>query len=273
MGGSGSGTPKAAIIKLDNTEISKDGKVTKSNFFDFLNLPIGHQVDLDKALTGDQALQFRNLFIRMKIGTAAAIPMKCIAHKCPNKMCPFHETKSWPVTSICPLESALIITWTKSWMEDLNVDPENMSEMVLINKLVELDMIDYRANLGLSGSVDEEAITLVKTNITSAPNMTSETSVAHPLLEIKEKLQRMRAQILECLGATRKEKWKRAAALKQRDEGDIGKHFTDLKKALADMRKAQKAIPVEAIKTQIESGKPPEDDFIETVDWVMKEDY
>jgi hypothetical protein len=275
MGGNGSGTPKAEIIKLDGTQIDKEGKVTRSNFFDFLNLPVGHKVDLDKILTGTQALQFRNFFIRMKIGTSAAIPMLCSGPKCPNKLCAFHSEQNWCIGDQCPLEAGLIIAWTRSWMEDLNVDPENMSEMVLINKLVELDMIDYRANLGLSGAVDEEAIMLVKTNITTGASMNSETSVVHPLLEIKEKIQRMRGQILECLGATRKEKWKKAAALKQRDEGDLGKHFTDLKKALADMRKAQKTLPAEVIKNQIESGVLPKDeldDLITDADWIMTEE-
>lgn len=231
MGGTGSGTPKAELLRLDGTQIEKDGSVSKTDFFKFLELPIEHAANLEKVMTPAQALKFRNHLVRIKTGVSAAMPYMCGGPKCPNKQCPFHETKTWPLSENCPIESTLIAMWMKSYVDDLGVDPENRSSMVLINKLIECDIIDYRANLGLS--INEEAWSLLKTTVVDTGKVTMENQDVHPILLVKEITNRMRQQALEALAATPKEKYKRAAALKRRDDETIGDHFTKLKATIA----------------------------------------
>ena len=99
MGGSGSGKLTKAIYKLDGTEVDHDGKITKSNFFDFLKIPLGDYSSLEKEMTAEAALKFKNQVVRMKIGTSAAIPMLCPGpQKCPSgKRCPFNDMQKWPL--------------------------------------------------------------------------------------------------------------------------------------------------------------------------------
>lgn len=226
MGGDGSGKPNGELLVLDGKELI-DGKLTKTEFFNFLGMDLTDYSDVK--MTAEQALSFKNQVVRITHGVSAAIPLQCYGPSCINKMCTFHKEQNYPLGRQCLFEVRLIQSWTKGYMEDIGVDPENLSEMTLINKLVESDIIDYRANLGLSGATDEEAGSLLKTSVMESENGSSETVNLHPLLEAKDRANTMRIKILEALAATRREKYKKAAALKKTDE-------TDASNLLAEMR-------------------------------------
>ncbi|MHA2069413.1 MAG: hypothetical protein ACXABY_34055, partial [Candidatus Thorarchaeota archaeon] len=104
MGGRGSGKPKAALLKLDGTQTDLLGNVTQTDFFKFLKLPAEHYANLEIEMTPEQALKFRNHIVRMKIGTSAIIPKLCGGHLCPERQCPFHEGKNWPISLPCVIE-------------------------------------------------------------------------------------------------------------------------------------------------------------------------
>lgn len=224
--GKGSGTVDAVLLKLDGTKIKEDGSEEESDFFNFLQLPAGDYSDIE--LTAEQARDLRNFAIRMRFGTSAMMPLKCIGGtKCPIKNCPFNSENNWPIGRPCPLEMRFVQVKTASYIEDLSVDAESATEMSLVNRLVELDLMDFRANAGLSAN--EDAQTLLQKIIQTNENFTSETLAVHPLVDIKDKHHRQRMQILESLTATRKEKYKRDAALKRRDGDDLATHMPKLK--------------------------------------------
>lgn len=162
-------------------------------------------------------------------------------------------------THNCPIELNLIVNWIQSYVEDLGVDPGSRTQMILVNKLVECDIIDYRANIGFA--VDEEAWSLIKTNVMSDGERTTEIANIHPLIDIKEKIHRVRAQILESLAATPKEKYKRAAALKRREEENIGEHFNNLKKAINAATARSRQPTIDKLKEEV---KEPE---VVDADW------
>jgi hypothetical protein len=266
MGGEGSGKPKAELLKLDGTQLDHIGNATKTDFFKFLELPAEHNADLAKVMTPAQALKFRNHVVRMKIGTSAMIPMLCGGPKCPVKQCPFHDNKNWPLAKPCPVEATLVAAWTQSYVEDIGVQPEERTEMILINKLVECDMIDYRANIGLSK--DEDGWSLIKTDIIDNGQSQQEVSTLHPLLEAKSKAHSERMRVLESFSVTRKEKAKKAAMLKQREEGDIGQHWADIKTALTAAKKIQQGGSLEEIKK--DAKDVASSDFVQA-DWETQE--
>jgi hypothetical protein len=271
MGGEGSGTPKAALLKLDGTQIDLDGNVSKTDFFKFLSTPIEQFKDMEKGLTPAQALKFRNHIVRMKVGVSAAMPMLCGGNKCPNKTCPFHDGGGYPIAEPCIIENNLIAMWTKSYIEDMDIDIESRTEMVLVNELVECDIVDYRTNLGLAK--DEDGWTLLKVDISVSDKGTQEITNLHPLLEAKEKARRARHQILESLAATRKEKYKKAVAFKQRDEKDIGTHFSDLKKALGVATSRANGASIKEIKAEAdEMARKDKEEDIQDADWTMEND-
>lgn len=255
-----SGTPKAELLRLDGTQIDKHGNESHTDFFTFLDLPKQHNADLSTTMTPSQAIKFRNHIVKMRVGTSAAMPMLCGGEsRCPVKTCPFHEEKNWPLAKQCPIESLLISDWFKSYVEELDVNPSNRAEMVLINKLVECDLIDYRANSFLG--VDEESWSLLKVNVTSTEQMTSENTVVHPILEAKEKVHKIRMNILESLTATRRESYKRAAALKKGDDDNLTSHMMKIKNM---MSKASKIPSIETIK---EDARKISEVDIEDAEW------
>ena len=232
MGGRGSGSVDAVLLRVDGTKVKKDGTEESSNFFDVLDLPVGDYSKIE--MTPEQAIKLRNLAIRMKFGTSAMMPLKCLGgSKCPIKLCPFTK-EQWPIGQPCPLETRFVQVKTKSYVEDLGIDFDSPTEMSLINRLVELDLMDFRANAGLSS--DDDAQTLLQRIVSSSGEFTNEMLAVHPLVEIKDKHHRQRMQILESLVATRKERYKKAASLKKNDDEDAAHHLAKMKRAYEQMQ-------------------------------------
>lgn len=227
MGGKGSGGPKGELISLSG-EALINGKMEQTDFFNFLKMDLDDYSDIK--LTPEQAQTFKNSVIRVSYGTSAAIPLYCYGKTCLNKTCPFHEFGTYPLGKRCLYEVRMISFLTQSYMEDLNVEPDNRTEMVLINELVTCDIIDFRANLGLSGGSDQEAGSLLKTTITETDKATSETVNLHPLLEAKTRATNTRDKILNSFAATRREKYKKAAALKVSEDNDASTFMADMLK-------------------------------------------
>lgn len=240
MGSQSSGKPKGSLIKLDGTAIV-NGKEEKTNFFDFLKMDLADYSDI--VMTDKQAMSFKQSVMRFKYGTSAAIPLVCSGPRCINKFCPFHEEKNYPLARPCLIETRLIQMLTQSYIEDLGMDPESPTEMTLVNKLVECDIIDLRANYSLSGAVDEEAGTLLKTVISESDNGTHKEEVKlHPLLEAKDKAMKLKMEILKSLVATRQEKYKQAAATKTDTSSDASKMFSEFKEMVDKISETKDSI-------------------------------
>lgn len=265
MGGNGSGKPKGELLRLDGHEII-DGKIQKSKFFDFLGIDLSDYSHT--TMTAEQALKFKNTVVRMKHGVSAVIPMLCGGKRCPNKLCVFHEGGGYPLSKQCLYEVRIIQALTRSYIEDLAVDPDSPSEMTLINKLVECDLIDFRANLGLSGGTDEEAATLLSTSVVDNGKTMSESIAVHPLLDAKDRAHRTRMQILDSFAVTRREKYKKAAALKKSEDTDASSFLADLKSTFSDDAPAQKVSSIDKIK---EDAKKVSEDLITDADWSTDE--
>lgn len=251
MGNENSGTPKAALLKLDGTQIDKEGNKSETNFFSFLDIPLDNYADLEKEMTPEAAIKFRNHVVRMSVGTSAAIPMLCGGpNKCiMGKRCPFNEIKKYPITQSCPVEMNLVQAWTRAYVEELSVDTDSMSQMVLVNRLVELDLLDFRANVGLSGANDEEAPSLLKTSVTQTDTFTTESTTVHPLIDEKSKFHYERLKTLEALVATRRERYKQAQAMGQRDSNDVAKNMAELGSLISRMKNEKNTVKtINAIK-------------------------
>jgi hypothetical protein len=146
--------------------------------------------------------------------------------------------------------------------------------MALVNRLVEIDLLDYRANIGLSGAHDEEAPTLLKISVMEGENGTTETVNIHPLLDVKSKFHHERLKTLEALVATRREKYKKAQAIGEKSEDDAAQHMVKMGELLAKLQsqttknKSFGAIEEEAKKLEEDNNR---DNVIDT-DWESIDD-
>jgi hypothetical protein len=232
------GRTKKTHFNLCGLAINEDGKVTESKMFDFLQLDLeeyGHIL-----LTAEEARKVHYRLQGVKWGGAAAkVPLFCGGEKiCPfAQECPFVEIAKVPVGRKCPIELELMAFWTTRYMKEFEVDPENHSEVSMITELVELDIYDLRASMILARPECAELTkdVVVGVDREGKPIVNKE---VHKAWELKERVKKRKQKILESLVGTRKEKYKRDAALKRRSEKDPSTQAIELKRKLERARKS-----------------------------------
>jgi hypothetical protein len=140
-----------------------------------------------------------------------------------------------PVGRKCPLETELMAFWTARYMKEFEVDPEIHSEVSMITELAELDIYDVRASMILSRPECAELTKDVVVGVDSEgkPIVNKEINKAW---ELKERVKKRKQKILESLVGTRKEKYKRDAALKRRSEKDPSTQAIELRRKLEEVR-------------------------------------
>jgi hypothetical protein len=230
------GRAKKTHFSLCGLAINTDGKVTESKMFDFLGLDpeeYGHIL-----LTAEEARKVHYRLQGVKWGGAAAkVPLYCGGEKiCPfAQECPFVEIGKIPVGRKCPIEVELMVFWTSRYMKEFEVDPESHSEVGMITELAELDIYDLRASMILARP---ECANMTKDVVVGVdgegkPIVNKE---VHKAWELKERVKMRKQKILESLVGTRKEKYKRDAALKRRSEKDPSTQVSELKRKLEKVR-------------------------------------
>ena len=230
------GRAKKTHFSLCGLAVNEDGKLTESKMFDFLQLDpeeYGHIL-----LTAEEARKVHYRLQGVKWGGAAAkVPLYCGGEKiCPfAQECPFVEIAKVPVGRKCPVEVELMAYWTARYMSEFEVDPENHSEVGMITELVELDIYDLRASMIFSrpecAAMTKDVVVGVDSQ--GKPIVNKE---VHKAWELKERVKKRKQKILESLVGTRKEKYKRDAALKRRSEKDPSTQVSELRRKLEKVR-------------------------------------
>jgi len=230
------GRAKKTHFSLCGLAINEEGKVTKSKMFDFLGLDpeeYGHIL-----VTAEEARKVHYRLQGVKWGGAAAkVPLYCAGEKiCPfSEECPFVEIAKVPVGRKCPIEVELMAFWTARYMKEFEVEPENHSEVGMITELVELDIYDLRASMILARPECAELTKDVVVGVDGEGKPIVNKEV-HKAWELKERVKRRKQKILESLVGTRKERYKRDAALKRRSEKDPSTQAIELRRKLEKAR-------------------------------------
>ena len=211
--------------------ITVEGKLTQTKIFEFLKLDPSDYSDL--TMTAAEAETVTRSLRHLSTGLNAIVPIFCGGEeKCPFKsICPFIKIGKPPVLRPCYVEKQLITTWTVAYMEEFNVEPSNLSEMSLIMELAELDIYDWRATFqlhkGSGPTMLQDQMVAVDENGTPIFN-----KVIHQAWEVKERIKRRKMQVLESLVGTRREKYKRDAALKRTNNEDPSNEYANLRSRL-----------------------------------------
>jgi hypothetical protein len=216
--------------------INEDGKVTESKMFYFLGLDPEEYGDI--LFTAEEARKIHYRLQGVKWGGAAAkVPLYCGGKKiCPfAEECPFVEIDKVPVGRKCPIEMELIAYWIARYMNEFEVDPENYSEVSMITELAELDIYDLRASMILSRPECAEMTKDVVVGVDGEGKPIVNKEV-HKAWELKERVKKRKKKILESLVGTRKEKYKRDAALKKRSDKDPSTQAAELRRKLENGR-------------------------------------
>lgn len=142
---------------------------------------------------------------RTKTSMYASIPMHCRGEKCSfADTCPLMKQKIAPVGSACPIEMAMVVQFTGDYMEQLNIDEDNLIELSLVRNLVDYEVQYLRASKFLAKEsfiqenvvgIDQNGEVILKKEL-------------HLAVELQEKLLKRQKELLKQLMATREAKAK-----------------------------------------------------------------
>ena len=120
--------------------------------------------------------------------------------------CPFYQENAAPVGEPCLVEVTIAEYWTQKYMDDLDINPDSISELHTLSRLVEIAILENRLTMYMSihnPDLTMDVITAVDDNGNEIYNKAS--SIA---FEQRERLDKSRIKILETLAATREKKMK-----------------------------------------------------------------
>lgn len=165
----------------------------------------------EKALA---AQRLRSLFY----GPITALPKQCGGlERCVYKtICPFQENV--PVGLACPMEQAVILKILEELKKDFKTDEFAKTDAMLFNRLIELELMDYRLNAMGAQTEWQDPIMLKTIGMTNS-GIPIETLEANPLYALKEKVAQEKARISKSLVGTPEARVDRRAKLKE----DAGK--------------------------------------------------
>lgn len=226
---------KKKLVRLDGLALTEDGKLTKTKFFNFLKTDIEDYSDI--ALTEEQAQLVSRHLRYLSTGLNAVVPIFCGGKdKCPFiRTCPMDKVGKVPLGRLCPVEVSLTKLWTEAYVREFDVDPANFSELSLVQELAELDIYDRRATILLQEGEGQTLMQQQAVGVDPDGNPVYQTQV-HQAWEIKERIKNRKLRILEALVGTRKEKYRRDAALKQKSSSDPSSELAALRARLETMR-------------------------------------
>lgn len=153
---------------------------------------------------GLQAVRHAIASRRTPYGFYASVPMICRANNCKfASVCePFHQGLVQEGDR-CVIEIAEIMERYQGYAHELGLSPDSVVDLGLLRDLIDCDLIIERADKVLA--IEGEIIKYVTVGVTDSGHPIRRPEV-HKALEIKERMQRRKNEILQLLNATRKDK-------------------------------------------------------------------
>jgi hypothetical protein len=244
---------KAEVVSFGGIARTESGKLTRSNYFRFLNHNLDDYTDLE--FTPEQAQKVHSHLLKLSTGASAMTPMYCGGDMCPFKeRCVFWQMGKAPIGKQCLVEVELMKTWVTDYMEEFDVDPNVSTEVAYVNELAELQILEMRINMNLSKAVNAELIVenTIGVDRDGDPIMQKQIS---PFMEMKERIANRRSKIIKLMVGDRQEKYKKEAALKVKLEDDPSSKMAHMRTKLEGLSRQLQGMEEVASTT----GMSPED--------------
>jgi len=182
-------------------------------------------------LTDQEIQQLKKDLKKKVLSQGFSVPMLCRGPLCiVADTCPLVAMGKPPISKKCPLESLLMNKWKDEYISSLQIDWNDKVERILASELIEIDILNARANTVLAdeGFIMENAIGVNEQ--TGEPIINKQKHIA---LELKEMMYNRRSKVLKEMLATREAKAKFIQDLK----GDPAQYAADLRKKFAQITK------------------------------------
>ncbi len=167
-----------------------------------------------RSFTPEQARRAEAGLFAIRSGFFAVLPRVCTGlAKCPHAhICPFSENV--PVDQTCPAEMAYVRSKMEGYMDEYAITGHHKSAFTLLNRLVELDLLDLRTSSMLAGPRYQDLMVSRVTGSTVQGDIL-ENEELNPLLEAKERISREKMKLMGVLVGTPEAQYKKAAAMKE----------------------------------------------------------
>lgn len=223
-------TDKLQKVYINGTGITESGQEVKTKFFKIL----AHDLDdySDISFTKDEAVRINNHLSKLSTGSTAMVPLYCSGDRCPfRNNCVFYQMGKAPVGKKCLLETNMLKQYILEYIEDYEVDIENFTEVGFCRELAEIEIYLWRLNNNLAKPENAELILDQPMGTDREGNPILQKQVS-PFFDMKEKLQARKAKIIKLMVGDRQERYKKEAALKQKEDKDTSSQQADMRRQL-----------------------------------------
>ncbi len=189
-----------------------------------------------QTFTSEEMDKIKRKLKSLSSGSSSSLPLRCAGATCPfSANCTFVELDKAPLGKTCLIEGSLLREWTIGFIMEYGVSPDSLTDRILVQELAELELILYRVNSILS--LPEHGNLMAEENICAdrQGNIISKT-VVNGFLDLKLKIGARKDKIIKMMVGDRQEKYKKAAALKQRDEGSPSSSMAEMRKNLEKLK-------------------------------------
>lgn len=188
----------------------------------------------DMSLTEEETQSIAKSFLNIELGSSTNFVAICNKQKCLYKTrCELYNNDKCPEGKECILENKIMSNAFDRYIVSLNIDLNNYPEMVLVNQLTEYELIEFRCNVIMSyDHVNLKMKSVVGIDVDG--NVITKEDISHAL-QIKMQVFKNKIQLLEAFTATRKESYKKQAALKETKDGHA-KVLSAMKNKLKELK-------------------------------------
>lgn len=217
--------------------ISKEGGQQRSITDIIAKFSIDHSDYENMEVTEEQGKRINKALGRMVTGVAASVPILCRGSQCSySETCPFFKENAHVVGEKCPVEVSLIEAWAQDFIEELAINPNSITEVQILSRLIEISVLERRLTLYMS--LHEPDLTYeANIGVDEAGNVLTakQSSIS---FEQRQRLDREKMRLLESLNATRERKFKIQSQIQEASKTDTS--MQDLKTTIVDLAKALK---------------------------------
>jgi hypothetical protein len=237
-------------------DLELSAPMTRDQMLNIVGMDIDDHPVQNMSLSAKRRL--RASILKLRTGVQSVVPMTCPgAYRCPfQKKCPLvdntitdangdvdyrrQNTQDFPIGCECVVERTLLNIKRREYLEEYDVEPDSPTDIGFANKLAELDLLEMRVSIILSsGDLEGEGQDLLKQSVVGVDDRGNAVKnlQIHPAWPLKQQIQQQREKILQHMVGTRREQWKRDAALKQTNTEGLGSQLVQLKNQLEQQRR------------------------------------
>lgn len=152
--------------------------------------------------------------------------------------CPYYKEDKAPVGQPCPVEVTIAEYWTNKYMADLNINPNSITEVLTVSRLVEISILENRLTMYMA--IHDPDLTIDYVTSVDMEGNEVHNKASSIAFEQRERLDRSRLKILESLAATRDKQLKIQAGLQAKSAEAA--NFVNIRESLDELAKNVKTM-------------------------------